>query len=108
MTCHSEYMKWFEVHITFDQSDHSDFIAKLGQDPLIVNPIVKDVRLNRVIVYGGNYLNILFLKTFDQLRLSRLALRLSRDPFHERVPGAATIPIFQITLFVTFETRENF
>jgi hypothetical protein len=41
-----EYLKWFEVPITFDRSDHSDFLPKLGQYPLIVCPIVKDVTLN--------------------------------------------------------------
>jgi hypothetical protein len=36
-----------------------------GQYPLIVSPIVKDVKINRVLVNGGSSLNILFLRTFD-------------------------------------------
>jgi hypothetical protein len=39
-----EYLKWSEVPITFDHSDHSDFVLKPGQYPLIVRPIIKDVR----------------------------------------------------------------
>jgi hypothetical protein len=35
-----EYLKWYEVPVTFDRSDHLDFIPKLGRYPLIVNPIV--------------------------------------------------------------------
>jgi hypothetical protein len=41
-----EYLRWSEVPITFDRSDHPDFVSKLGRYPLIVYPIVKDVKLN--------------------------------------------------------------
>jgi hypothetical protein len=56
-----QYLKWPEVPNTFDCSDHSDFVPKLGRYPLIVYPIVKDVKLNRVLVDGGSSLNILLL-----------------------------------------------
>jgi hypothetical protein len=76
-----EYLRWFEVPITFDRSDHLDFIPKPGQHPLVVCPIVKDVKLNRVLVYGSNSLNKLLLKTFDQMGLSRSLLCPSWAPF---------------------------
>jgi hypothetical protein len=41
-----EYLKWSLVPITFDRSDHLDFVLNLGWYPLIVSPIVKDVKLN--------------------------------------------------------------
>jgi hypothetical protein len=87
-----EYLKWLGVPITFDHSDHLDFIPKLGRYPLIICPIVKDVRLNRVFIDLGSSLNILFLKTFDQMGFSRSVLCPSRTPFHGIVPGAATTP----------------
>jgi hypothetical protein len=59
-----EYLMWSEVPITFDSSDHPNFIPKSGRYPLIVCPIIKDVKLNRVLVDGGSSVNILFLKTF--------------------------------------------
>jgi hypothetical protein len=83
-------------------------VPKPGWYPLIVSSIVKDVKLNRVLIDGGSYLNILFLKTFDQMGLSRTMLCPSRTPFHSIVPDAAATPIGQITLPVTFGTRENF
>jgi hypothetical protein len=76
--------------------------------PLIVCPIFMDVKLNRVLVDGGSSLNILFLKTFDQMGLLRSALHPSRAPFHDTVPSVAAAPVGQITLPVTFGTRENF
>jgi hypothetical protein len=103
-----KYLRWSEVPITFDRSNHPDFIPKPGQYPLIVCPIVKDFKLNRVLVDGGSSLNLLFLKSFDQMGLSRSLLRPSRAPFHGIVPGTAAMPIGQISLPVTFGTRENF
>jgi hypothetical protein len=64
-----EYLKWSEVPITFDRSNHPDFVPKPGRYPLIVCLIVKDVKLNRVLIDGGSSLNILFQKTFDQMGL---------------------------------------
>jgi hypothetical protein len=65
-----EYLKWSEVIITFDRSDHPDFIPKLGRYPLIVSSIIKEVKLNQVLVDGGSTLKIQFLKTFNQMGLS--------------------------------------
>jgi hypothetical protein len=103
-----EYFKWSKVPITFDHSDHPDFVPKPGQYPLIVCPIIKDVKLNRVLINGGSSLNILFLKSFDQMGLSRSLLHPSQAPFHDIVPGAAVTLVGQIALPVTFGTRENF
>jgi hypothetical protein len=41
-----EYLKWSKVPITFDHREHPDFVPKPGRYPLIVCPIVKDVKLN--------------------------------------------------------------
>jgi hypothetical protein len=88
-----KYLKWLEVPITFDRSDHLNYFSKPGRYPLIVSPIVKYVKLNRVLVDGGSSLNILFLKTFDQMLLSRSALCPSQALFHGIVSGAAVTPI---------------
>jgi hypothetical protein len=69
-----EYLKWSEAPITFDCSDYPDFVPKPGRYPLIVRPIVKDVKLNRVLIDGDSSLNIMFLKTFDHMGLSRSLL----------------------------------
>jgi hypothetical protein len=104
----SEYLKWSKVPITFDWRDHPDFVPKPGWYALIVSPIVKDVKLNRVLVDGGSSLNILFLKTFNLMELSRSPLCPSQAPFHGIVPGSAVTLISQITLPVTIETQDNF
>jgi hypothetical protein len=75
---------------------------------MIVSPIIKYVKLNRVLVDGGSSLNILFLKTFNQMGLPRSALRLSQTPFHGIVCEVAVTPVDQITLPITFRNQENF
>jgi hypothetical protein len=62
-----EYLKWSEVPITFDRNDHPDIVPKSERYPLIVSPIINDVKLNRVLVNGGISLN-----TFDQMKLQGL------------------------------------
>jgi hypothetical protein len=83
-------------------------VPKPGRYPHIVSPIIKDIKLNKLLVNGGSSLNILFLKTFDQMGLSRAILCPSRAPFHGIVPSAAAIPISQITLTLIFGTQKNF
>jgi hypothetical protein len=103
-----KYLRWSEVPITFDRGDNPDFIPKLGRYPLVVCPIVKGFKLNRVLVDGGSSLNLLFLKTFDQMGFSRSLLHPSRTPFHGIAPGIAAMPISQISLPITLGTQENF
>jgi hypothetical protein len=103
-----KYLKWSEVLVTFNRSDYLDFIMKLGQYPLIVNPVIKDVKLNRVLIDGGSSLNIMLLKTFNQMGLPRSMLWSSRAPFHGIVPGVAVTSNSQITLPITFGTQGNF
>jgi hypothetical protein len=103
-----KYLKWSKVPITFDWCDHQDFILKSGRYFLIVSPIIKDINFNQVLIDGGSLLNILFLRTFDQMGLPRMALRPSRAPFHGIVLGAIATSVGQITLRVTLRTQENF
>jgi hypothetical protein len=41
-----EYLRWSEVPITFDCGEHLDIIPKPRQYPLVVCPIVTNVKLN--------------------------------------------------------------
>jgi hypothetical protein len=61
-----------------------------------------------ILVDGASSLNLLFLKTFDQMGLYRCLLHPSWAPFHGIVPRTTAMPIGQISLPITFGTRENF
>src|SRR5436190_23372509 len=103
-----KYLKWSELPITFDRSDHPENIPHLGRYPLVLDPIVRTTKLNRVLIDGGSGLNTLFAKTLDDMKISRSELKRSNSPFHRVIPGTSAIPLGQISLPVTLGTRENF
>ena len=70
--------------------------------------MVRNVKLRRTLIDGGSALNILFAKTLDDMQIPRMELKPSNAPFHGVIPGLSATPLGQITLPVTFGTRENF
>jgi hypothetical protein len=62
--------KWSEEAITFDRSDHPDHILSLGHYPLIIDPVIADTRLIKVLMDGSSSLNSLYAKTLDRLGIS--------------------------------------
>ena len=57
------YLDWSDKPITFDQGDHPDFMPSLGRYPLVVEPIISNVRLSKVLMDGGSNLNIIYAGT---------------------------------------------
>ena len=51
------YLKWSEVAITFHRADHPDHIPYSGRYPLVLDPIVRSVKLNKVMIDGGSGLH---------------------------------------------------
>jgi hypothetical protein len=49
--------------ITFDRHDHWVYLPRPGAYPLVVSPVVSQVRLANVLVDGGSALNIIFAIT---------------------------------------------
>src|SRR6266542_2055053 len=103
-----KYLKWSEAPITFGWADHPDHVPHPGCYPLVLDPIVRTVKLNRVLVDGGNELNILFAKTLDDMNIPCSELNRSSSLFHGVIPRTSAIPLGQITLPVTLGTRANF
>src|SRR5207253_8637958 len=103
-----KYLKWSKVPITFDRADHPDRVPHPGRYPLVLDPIVRTVRLNRVLIDSGSGLNILFAKTLDDMKIPRSELKQSRALFHGVIPGTSATPLGTIKLPITFGSRENF
>src|SRR6266540_767003 len=64
-----KYLKWSEEPITFNRSDHPDNIPHPGRYPMVLDPIVQTIKLNRMLIDDGNGLNILFAKTMDGMKI---------------------------------------
>ena len=58
-----EPLRWSETPITFDRRDRWVHLPRPGAYPLVVSPVVSQVRLAKVFVDVGSALNIIFAIT---------------------------------------------
>ena len=107
-TAAPSYLKWSESAITFDRQDHPDRIPNPRSYPLIVDPIIAETHLSKVLMDGGSGLNILYAETLALMGISKSQLRNDAPPFHGVVPGHHAHPLGQIDLPVCFGTHDNF
>jgi len=70
-----------ENAITFDHSDHPDRILNLRSYPLIIDPIIVETRLTKVLMDRGSGLNILYGETLSLMGISKSQLRADALPF---------------------------
>jgi hypothetical protein len=102
------FLDWSEDAITFSREDHPNRILNPGQYPLVVDPVIGNVRFSKVLMDGGSNLNILYLHTLRLLGIGMDQLRPSTTPFHGVAPGKRVQPLGQIDLPVWFGTPDNF
>lgn len=75
---------------------------------MVLGPTVNKVHLNRTLIDGGSCLDMIFLETLTELGLTIDDLKPSDSPFQGVIPGKVAMPLGQVTLPVTFDTRENY
>jgi hypothetical protein len=102
------YLDWSDKPITFDRGDHPDFVPSPGRYPLVVDPIISNVRLSKVLMDGGSSLNIIYAETLELLGVDRSEVRAEVAPFHGIAPGKRILPLGRIDLPVCFGTPSNF
>jgi hypothetical protein len=90
------YLDWSNKPITFDQGDHPDCVPSPGKYPLVVDPVISNTRLTKVLMDGGSSLNIIYAETLGAV------------PFHGIIPGKRVLPLGQLDLPVFFGTPSNF
>jgi hypothetical protein len=56
------YLDWSDKPITFNQGDHPDCVPSPGRYPLVVDPIIGNARLTKVLMDGGSSLNIIYAR----------------------------------------------
>jgi hypothetical protein len=102
------YLDWSDKPITFDQGDHPDYVPSLGRYPLVVDPVIDNARLTKVLMDGGSSLNIIYAETLGLLEIDLSTIRAGAAPFHGIVPGKRVLPLGQLDLPVCFGTPSNF
>jgi hypothetical protein len=102
------YLDWSDKPITFDQGDHADRMPSPRKYPLVVNPVIGNVRLTKVLMDGGSSLNIIYAETLGLLQIDLSTIRAGAAPFHGIIPGKRVQPLGQLDLPVCFGTPSNF
>jgi hypothetical protein len=102
------YLDWSDKPITFDQGDHPDCVPSPGRYPLVVDPVIGNARLTKVLMDGGSNLNIIYAETLGLLEIDLSTIRADASPFHGIVPGKRVLPLGQLDLPVCFGTPSNF
>jgi hypothetical protein len=102
------YLDWSDKPITFDQADHPDRVPSPEKYPLVVDPVIGDVRLTKVLMDGGSSLNIIYAKTLGLLRVDLSSVRAGAAPFHGIILGKRVQPLGRLDLPICFGTPSNF
>jgi hypothetical protein len=102
------YLDWSDKPITFDQGDHPDYVPSPGRYLLVVDPIIGNARLSKVLMDGGSNLNIIYAQTLGLLGVDLSTIRVGAAPFHGIVLGKRVLPLGQLDLPVCFGTPSNF
>jgi len=103
-----QYLNWSSTPITFNRDDHPDRVVAPGVYPLVVDPIIVNTRLSKVLMDGGGSLNIIYLETLDLLGIERVQLQPSAGGFHGVMPGKKALLVGRVDLPVCFGTTANF
>jgi hypothetical protein len=87
------YLDWSDKPITFDQGDHPDSVPSPGKYPLVVDPVIGNARLTKVLMDGGSSLNIIYAETLGLLGIDLSTIRAGAVPFHGIGPGRRILPL---------------
>jgi hypothetical protein len=79
-----------------------------GKYPLVVDPVIGNVKLTKVLMDGGSSLNIIYAETLRLLQINLSMIRAGATPFHGIIPGKRVQPLGQLDLPVCFGTPSNF
>ena len=99
-----EPLRWSETPVTFDHRDHWVHLPRPSAYPLVVSPVVSQVRLAKVLVDGGSALDIIFASTLESMGYDMTSLVPSDQAFYGIIPGAESTLVGRATLPVTFGT----
>jgi hypothetical protein len=99
--------RWSEHPITFTRADQWLNFDYLGKYPLLVDPVIRESRVKKVLVDGGSSINVTFPRTLQGLGVPLKELHESDTPFFGIVPTEGEYPLGHIYMSVTFGTPEN-
>jgi hypothetical protein len=82
-----KYQNWSHQPITFSRADQWANILKPGRFPLVLDPVIRNVGFEKVLIDGGSALDILFCNTLTELDIKPEDLKTYDAPFSRVLPG---------------------
>jgi hypothetical protein len=62
-------LRWSEVPISFSRADQWTSFSEPGKFPLVLDPVVAEVKITQVLIDGGSGLNLIFASTLKKMGL---------------------------------------
>jgi hypothetical protein len=100
--------RWSEHPITFIRADQWLNFDHPGKYPLLVDLVIRESRVKKVLVDGGSSINVTFPRTLQGLGVALKKLHELDTHFFGIVPTEGEYPLGHIYMPVTFETLENY
>jgi hypothetical protein len=100
--------RWSKHLITFTRADQWLNFDHPGKYPLLVDPVIQESRVKKVLVDRGSSINVTFPRTLLGLGVTLKELHESDTPFFGIVPTEGEYPLGHIYMPVTFGTPENY
>jgi hypothetical protein len=78
--------RWSEHPITFSRADQWLNFDHPGKYPLLIDPVIRESRVKKVLVDGGSSINVTFPRTLLGLGVALKEIHESDTPFFGIVP----------------------
>ena len=103
-----KFNPWSACLITFDRRDHPTSIRHGGSAALVLDPIIDGYHLTRVLMDGGNSLNLIYQDTVRKMGIDPSRIKPSNTTFKGVIPGVEAHRTGSLTLEVVFGSPDNF
>jgi hypothetical protein len=100
--------RWSEHSITFTRAYQWLNFDHPGKYPLLIDPVIRESRVKKVLVDGGNIINVTFPRTLQGFGVPLKELHELDTPFFGIMPTEGEYPLGHIYMPVTFGTPENY
>jgi hypothetical protein len=100
--------RWLEHPITFTRTDQWLNFDHPVKYQLLIDPVIQESRVNKVLVDGGSSINVTFPRTLLGLGIALKELHESDTLFFGIVPTEGEYPLGHIYMPVTFGTPKNY
>jgi hypothetical protein len=99
--------RWSEHTISFRQADQWLNFDHPSKYPLLVDTVIQESRVKKVLVDGGSSTNVTFPRTLQALGVSIVDLTQSDSPSFDIVPTEGRYPLRHLYMSVTFGARTS-